>query len=185
MKKKQPKSRGTYDLFVEYLEEWRRITGFPDYEVSNLGRIRHVLKNGTVKYLKTDSPNSEGYAVVALCKHGRRYSFYAHRLVAEAFLEPLIGQREVNHLCETAKLCNEIWNLSWVTHSENINWGTANERRSKKLSKPVLQLTLDGREVKKWTSMTEAANAGYNIHCISRCCSGHQATHAGYRWCLE
>jgi len=66
------------------------------------------------------------------------------------------------------------------------NWKRLNKEGyksvSKKLSKPILQLDLEGNVIKEWKSITEASKNGYKLSKLSRCCNGKQETHFGYKW---
>ena len=64
------------DLIVE---EWRPISGYDNYQVSNLGQIKNT-KTGRI--LKPDI-TSGGY--VQLSKDGAKAKHLVHRLVASAF----------------------------------------------------------------------------------------------------
>lgn len=65
------------------LEEWRDIEGFPNYKVSNLGRI----SNGEheLKVMKTADKFKESYVV--LYKDKKRHKKHIARLVFDAFSE--------------------------------------------------------------------------------------------------
>lgn len=66
------------------------------------------------------------------------------------------------------------------------NWKRTNKdgykQVSEKLSKPILQLDLEGNVIKEWKSITEASKSGYKLSKLSRCCNGKQETHFGYKW---
>jgi hypothetical protein len=66
------------------------------------------------------------------------------------------------------------------------NWKRTNKdgykQVSEKLSKPILQLDLEGKVIKEWKSITEASKNGYKLSKLSRCCNGKQETHFGYKW---
>ena len=50
-------------------------------------------------------------------------------------------------------------------------------------SKPVIQLTLDGVEIREFSSQTEAEKeTGINQSTIWRCCNGKQESVGGYKW---
>lgn len=51
--------------------------------------------------------------------------------MAEAYIPNLENKPQVNHIDEN-KEHNWINNLEWVTHIENINWGTAIKRGAEK-----------------------------------------------------
>ena len=85
------------------------------YEVSNKGRVRSA---STKRLL---SPFfSKGYMRIGLMTYERhQQKFPVHRLVAMAFVEGYSEERHfVNHI-NGNKLCNEAYNLEWVTASEN------------------------------------------------------------------
>ena len=52
----------------------------------------------------------------------------------------------------------------------------------KKMSKPINQLTLDGKFVRRWDSIMDADRSGYRLSGISKCCKGIYKNHAGYKW---
>jgi hypothetical protein len=95
-------------------ETWKKIRGFPDYEISSLGRIRSHAQR-CPRILKTDKKvNGAGYESACL---GARYTTGVHQLVAIAFCGTRRG-REVNHK-NGNKRDNRAINLEWVTSSEN------------------------------------------------------------------
>ena len=51
-----------------------------------------------------------------------------------------------------------------------------------KLSKKVLQFTLDGEFVKEWPSAAECGRNGFNSSKICLCCQGKRKSHKGYIW---
>lgn len=51
-----------------------------------------------------------------------------------------------------------------------------------KISKPVVQLTLDGKFVREWESMHEAGRNGFSYQKIYLCCRGIRKSHKGFRW---
>src|SRR5580765_8188232 len=85
---------------------WKKIKDFPDYEVSNDGKVRFLggwRQFGTQKrYVsageRTPQPHSGGYLQLVLrYEQKKSYNRYIHRLVAETFLENPNNFREVNH----------------------------------------------------------------------------------------
>lgn len=70
--------------------------------------------------------------------------------------------------------------------SEISKQGWNDERKAKQIeehSKPIVQLTLDGKYVREWKSATEASNQeGYVVSSISACCNGRRKSHKNYRW---
>ncbi len=105
------------------MEEWKTVQDYPDYAVSNLGRIKRLTsrtcaKAGTI--LKTPGRSkARPYLSVDLCYPGGKRTELVHRLVAIAFLgePPFIGA-EVNHI-DANKGNAAVSNLEWLTSSEN------------------------------------------------------------------
>lgn len=161
-------------------EYWKPVVGYEGlYEVSNWGRVKS-LKFGKERILKLFKDTS-GYLCVKLCKNTNKCQFKVHRLVAEAFLPNPDNLPCVNHKDE-CKTNNNVNNLEWCNSKYNINFGTRNEKVSKKLSKPVLQYTLDGQFVREWPSTMECGRNGYNQGNVAACCNGKLKTYNGFIW---
>lgn len=169
-------------------EIWVPVKGYIGlYEVSNLGRVRslnynHSRKTKLLKQRKTKF----GYMRVGLFKNYKQKTFFVHRLVAEAFIPNWFNYQQVNHIDED-KTNNHVDNLEWCTAGYNTNYGTRNEKVSVKmtngkLSKGVLQFTLDGEFVREWSSTREAERNGYNHGDIGLCCRGVYKQYKGFVW---
>ena len=172
------------------------------YKVSNLGRILSLNYRNTGRAeLMTPIKNTYGYFFVNLWKNKKRKLCYVHRLVAEAFLENPEGKPHINHKIEgdEGKTMNmvifntdgsvnkEKTTIEWVTPKENNDYGTHNDRISKtmtngKLSKKVLQFTLDGELIREWPSIAECERNGFNKGKVSECCNGKRKTYKGFIW---
>lgn len=164
-------------------EIFREIDGFPDYEVSNLGRVCS-FKGRYPKIMKLRN-NRWGYPYVTLYTDGKHVMKKVHRLVAEAFVPNPENKPEVNHIDED-KLNNTAENLEWVTHRENINHGIGNKRRAEAQGKPVVQYTPDGVFMAEYSSTHEAERiTGINQSNICQVCRGKYKTAGGYIWCYE
>lgn len=90
-------------------EKWVQISGYPDYLISDSGRICS-LKSGLLK----PSVNSRGYLLVHLEGKPKRL----HRLVASEFIPNPEQKPQVNHI-DGNPLNNSVSNLEWNTNSEN------------------------------------------------------------------
>ena len=99
------------------MEVWKRIKHYTNYEISDLGNVRRILKKGTSKNLKAVD-NGNGYMRLNLYKNGKQSKYYIHRLVAEAFLPNRNKYPEVHHK-DHDKTNNTLSNLEWVTSEEN------------------------------------------------------------------
>ena len=178
------------------MEIWKPISGYEGfYEVSNLGRIRSLerivecsdgrkrkIKDRTLK----GSSYSGGYSGVTLHKDGCAKFVNIHRIVAEAFVPNPLEKEEVNHKDENPSN-NHASNLEWVTHKENINYGTRTERAreatTKLQGKAVQQFSKDGKLVAEYESISIAYRAtGAFISNIVKCARGEYKTAGGYIW---
>jgi len=97
-------------------EIWKYIDGFPDYEVSNMGRIKSY-KNEQERILKP-SIDGTGYYNVKLRKNGKMYTKRVHQLVLKTFVGPCPEGMECCHNGGN-HLNNRLENLRWDTHSSN------------------------------------------------------------------
>ena len=109
-------------------EIWKEIKDYPNYQISNLGRIKALKFYSNIhkryydrELLLKEKKNSHGYKFISLgCgKRGTRKNIAIHRLVAEAFIPNPNNLPEVNHI-DGNKLNNNIDNLEWCTRSENM-----------------------------------------------------------------
>lgn len=97
-------------------EAWKKIEGFENYEVSNLGRIRRFY----IKHIKYRKPVKQyGYYTITFSIGNNKFNkFQIHRIVAKAFIDNPFKKRCINHI-NGIKTDNRVENLEWCTHSEN------------------------------------------------------------------
>ena len=168
-------------------EEWRPVVGYEGkYEVSNLGNVDAINfhRQGIRMALKKVKLNN-GYIRVTLYKNGKPKHHAVHRLVASAFIPNPNNYPCINHKDED-KANNAVSNLEWCTVSYNTNYGTSPRRVSEKNGIPVLQLTIDGKVIKRYHAMQEASRiTGIHENNISRVCRGMTITASGYKWRYE
>ena len=161
------------------MENWKDIKGYEGlYMVSDQGRVRSLPRATTKGRILKPIKLRDGYLYVVLSKNGKHKRMAIHRLVALVFISNPDNKPQVNHKSEV-KTQNNVENLEWVTPSENINYGTRNERDSKnkingKGSKQVIQTTLDNTIIKIWPSASEAGRNGFNLGNIVLCCQGKE-----------
>lgn len=113
---------------MEKIEIWKTIIDYPDYQVSNLGRIKS-FKYGREKILKNRIDN-KGYYRVELWGEEKGKTFKVHRLVYFTFNPNADESLEINHINED-KGDNRIENLEICTHQYNNAYGTKNQRANK------------------------------------------------------
>lgn len=111
-------------------EQWRPIPGYPNYRVSNQGRVMRVegkdsLGRPKARRILSECPGGgrEGkYMRVQLSRKGQRRTFNVHILVAMAWLD---GENlgSVDHIDEDASN-NRACNLRWMGLSENSARGS-------------------------------------------------------------
>ena len=153
------------------IEQWKFIVDYPDYEVSNLGRIKS-LKGGKEKLLNPKI-NTCGYLQVSLFKNGEEKYYLVHRLVASAFIPNPNNYPQVNHKDEN-KLNNCVDNLEWCTNQYNQDYSN---------SKQVGQYDLNGNLIKTWKSASEIQRQlGFYCGGISQCCLGKYQQSHGFIW---
>lgn len=159
------------------MEIWHDIDGYKGlYQVSNKGRVKS-LKYGKERILRPGWM-SGGYLFVILCKNGNQSKQRIHRLVAQAFISNPENKSQVNHLDEN-KLNNCVENLEWATAKENNNYGTRNERASKK----ILQYSKSGDFIREWQSAAEVERVlDICSSNITKCCKGKRKSSGGFIW---
>lgn len=111
------------------MEVWKKIKYYPNYEVSDLGNVRRILKSGKTKTLKSVD-NGNGYMRLNLYKNGKQAKHYIHRLVANAFLSNRNQLPEVHHR-DHDKTNNTLKNLEWVSSEENNSYKVVHYRKLK------------------------------------------------------
>lgn len=165
------------------MEIWKDIKGYPNYQISNFGRIKSLNynKTGKEKILKS-SKDSWGYLKVNLHKEGKQKTNRIHRLVASTFIPNPNNLSYINHINEN-KTDNRVENLEWCTAKYNANYGTAQIKRIEKKKIRIFQFTKDGEFVRKWDSATQVQKElGFNQSSITKCCKGKCKSAYGYKW---
>lgn len=90
-------------------ERWKTIELFPEYEVSNHGRVR-TYKTGRILRMNV---NQYGLLQVGLMRDGVQYHRSVPLLVAKAFLKPSEGPFDTPINLDGDRLNNRVENLLW------------------------------------------------------------------------
>jgi len=176
-------------------EIWRDVVGYEGmYQVSDLGNIKSLNYNRTGKSKTLAKKHHKfGYVTVTLCKNGVCKNKSIHILVAEAFIANPKSLPCVNHI-DGDKENNIVGNLEWVTYSQNTRHAIEKGLRTdsnmcgvtgaeNKNSRPVFQYEKDGKLVKTWLCVSEAARFyGCSPCTITNCTKGRIKTCKGYVW---
>ena len=127
------------------MEIFKNIESYPDYEISNFGRIR--TKSRKIRYvhaktkqehfrvtecrfLKVHQNKRTGYKFCQLYKDKKMYNLNIHRLVAECFLEKKHSLDFVNHI-DGNKHNNTVENLEWCSNEYNHKHATETGLKAK------------------------------------------------------
>lgn len=193
-------------------EIWNPVPGYEYTHASNFGRIksgdRWVMTRGSSKrYVKMEIRrqflSKDGYLRCMAVKDGRLKKVTSHRMCALAFIPNPENKKTVQH-GNHIRHCNESWNLSWMTSTEQNRESIASGRRvmsgdwlrGKKgkdhprhkctgsknaASIPVIQYTLSGIKIKEWESIG-LAEKGLRIHGIGAYLRKGKKIRGGFIW---
>lgn len=181
MEKQAMENKNEYTDIVEIYptELWKTIEEFPNYEVSNIARVRNK-KRGSIR---VPSVGKRGYPTLSFKRDGKLFQRTLHRVFATAWIPNPENKREINH--KNGDKCDcSFHNLEWVTHSENMRHARMTGLHNSDGDKAVWQLK-DGKIVAVYKSCSEAARiTGFHRGNISSCARGNTKlkTYKGYEW---
>jgi len=100
---------------TEVDEDWRVIESYPNYKVSDLGRVFSIKRGKCLKL--TETPR--GYYRVSLYKNKKLRSVFVHRIVLDIFAKDRHFKGAITRHVNGIKTDNRIDNLKWGTQKEN------------------------------------------------------------------
>jgi len=167
-------------------EIWKVIKEYPNYKVSNLGKVKHYER------LLRPNINRYGYETVLLYNNVGRRKYLVHRLVAFAFIPNTLNKPQINHI-NGIKTDNRVENLEWVTNSENMKHAFRTGIITKEMvatsrskTKKHIVKMLNGEVVARYFGLQEAAeHEGRKKATISQYCLGDYKDSRGYEWRYE
>ena len=173
-------------------EQWKQIKDYPNYEASDLGRIR----NKKTKRIISAHIQNSGYTTVCLSNKGITKTLCVHRLVLTAF-EPKDNANKLDvHHKDYDKTNNRLDNLEWTTVSGNMQYSinrgrfqrTEKWRKNLKwtldkvLGKSIIGTNETTGETVFYKALNDCANDGFQPSCVSNCCTGKRKHHLGFTW---
>lgn len=182
------------------MEDWKWIEGYEGlYKIFRDGRVLSVdrydkynrLVGGFLKPQRTGSRRD--YWFVGLMKDGKLKRYYIHRLVALAFIPNPEHKRCVDHI-DNDKSNNNVENLRWVTHKENMNNVITRKKMldesykyisqagtNNPFSRKIAMYSLDGSLIGEFDSAGQIEKQyGIRSASISRVCYGQRNQTHGY-----
>ncbi len=109
-------------------EIWKVITDFPDYQVSNLGRIKSLKRyRGINKNILRQSKDDYGYFQVSLYKNGISKLKKVHHIVYEIFYDYKLKLDKCVHHIDENKENNNFNNLENIPKSEHSSFHNKGE----------------------------------------------------------
>jgi HNH endonuclease/NUMOD4 motif len=143
------------------------------YVINTNGQIKSASKGRLIN----QRLDRGGYMSVRLSMNGQTKTHYVHRLIAETFIPNPKTKPFINHI-NGIKTDNNIENLEWVTHAENMQHAYATGLCNK--SKPDI---IDKCTGKSYNSIMQASKE-LKI-CYSTCRSYLKGTIKTNKTCLE
>lgn len=97
------------------MEIWKKIINYPNYQISNIGKVKSLITNKELKPFL----NEKGYLKIGLYnKNKKQKNIFIHRLVGQHFISNPLNKEQINHI-NHIKTDNRVINLEWVTTLEN------------------------------------------------------------------
>ena len=177
-------------------ETWRIIEDYPEYEISDKGRVRSVdrvfydslgrkyHKTGQLIKVENQIGKKDGYSqlMVSIWSKKKMHRLIVARLVAKAFIPNPNNLPQVNHIDEDSTN-NAVENLEWCTAAYNGSYRGIQKRRATSRSRSILVYDIHGELITRCDSAVEAS-IKFNVSrsSISQCCNGIIEQAKGYKF---
>ena len=144
------------------METWKTIKYYPNYSVSDNGKIKNN-KTGNI----INQGKHHGYNRVTLYHNKKSKHLFVHRLVADAFITNPNNLLYVNHKNEIRD-DNNVYNLEWCNIQYNNNYGNRGHKISNKKKNKTTYWTCQKCIVNgiKFESITDASKY-FNLNSAS------------------
>lgn len=139
------------------VEIYKNINGFPNFAISNYGNVLH---NKTLNISKKFI-DSGGYYFVNLWNDGCAKTYRIHRLVGEYFIPNPKNLQCIDHK-NRIRTDNNIQNLRWVTHQENMR----NRTKRKNCSSIYVGVRFR-KDTNRWNAYTKIDGKHMSLGCFS------------------
>lgn len=165
---------GTELARFKSLSEAERETGVPRDGISDCCCSGAEVYGGYVwRFADASQTTTDKTAVVQFSKQGERIAEY--KSLVEASLQTGVPRYLIRRCCRGVK--KSAGGFKWEFLDSSMKDNPAIVRMG------VIQLDLDGNEIARFASLTEAMSAtGYDRHRISECCQGKRESYRDCRW---
>ena len=157
---------------------WKTLDTESEYEISDTGVVRKI-------HMQKQWFDRDGYSLTTITENKVRRNRPVHRLVLHAFdPRPNENELEVHHI-DGDPANNNLDNLMWVTHEENIRFISKEKLASPRqfIAQKVAQYDLNDNFIAVYESINAAKRAtNCNGHHIGEVCQGKRKTCGGFKW---
>jgi len=131
------------DTQVTINECWRSISGYINYQISNIGRVRNCVTGRILK----PRLNGNGYHQVVLTNDDGKKECRIHQLDANEFIGKPNSETKlcVDHI-NRDRLDNQVHNLRYVTYSQN----SMNTNKTTKTTRSTYKGVCFDKSCNKW-----------------------------------